>query len=268
MKMSKLAEIANYYDGFIIDLWGVIHDGTALYPGAVDALKSLGKPVVFLSNAPRQSHKAQETLDKLGVPRDAYLKVITSGQIAHDALKGDQTFSKYYYLGPSKDEDILADLPSYKSVSIEEAEFVLNTGYEADFQPHAEVLPTLQKLLARKLPLMCVNPDMEVVKQDGTHMLCAGTLANAYAEMGGSVEYIGKPHANAFEAAKAALPPGNLLMIGDNPDTDIEGASAAGLDSLLITGGILKVRHGRVLNAHDTRAFCHHATHVLPAFSN
>lgn len=266
--MSRLADIVSYYDGFIIDLWGVMHDGTALYPGAAEALASLGKPTVFLSNAPRQSHKAQAVLDRLGVKREHYKAIITSGQIAHDILKADCTFSTYYYLGPGKDEDILADLPAYQKTSDPaEAEFILNTGYEYDFQPHAEVLPLLKRLVAHALPLWCVNPDHEVVKQDGTQMLCAGALAAEYERLGGIVTYIGKPHAIAFEKAKALLPPGNLLMIGDNPDTDIEGAAQAGIDSLLITGGILKVKHGHVLNEQEARAFCHHATHVLPAFA-
>jgi HAD superfamily hydrolase (TIGR01459 family) len=263
----SLAEIAANYDAFIIDLWGVMHDGTALYPGAAEALASLKKPVVFLSNAPRQSTKAQDILDKLGVKRTYYKALVTSGQIAHDRLKAERTFSKYYYLGPSKDEDILADLPAYKNVPLEEAEFVLNTGYEYDFQPHSEVRPVLKKLIDHNLTLFCVNPDMEVVKQDGTHMLCAGTLAAAYARMGGMVEYIGKPHANAYDVAKHYLPEGAILMIGDNPDTDIAGAVGASIDSLLITGGVLKVKHGKILTEAEARVICPDATHILPAFS-
>lgn len=262
-----LPDIAASYDAFIIDLWGVMHDGTALYPGAAEALASLApKPVVFLSNAPRRAHKAEATLTTLGVKREHYLRVITSGEIAFDLLKHEKRFSRYYYLGPSKDEDILSDLPEYRSVGMEDAEFVLNTGYEVDFQPHEAVIPTLEKLLARALPLLCVNPDYEVVKQDGTHMLCAGALAQEYARMGGRVDYIGKPHANAYEAAKQYLPQGRLLMIGDNPDTDIAGAKGAGIDSLLIAGGVLKVKHGTLLDAAEATRICPDATHVLPAF--
>lgn len=264
----SLTRIAANYDAFIIDLWGVMHDGTALYPGAAEALAALApKPVIFLSNAPRRASKAEAVLTKLGVKREYYLRVITSGEVAFERLKSEKRFSNYYYLGPSKDEDILADLPAYKNVPLEEAEFVLNTGYEYDFQPHAEVAPTLKKLIDRKLTLLCVNPDMEVVKQDGTHMLCAGTLAAAYTRMGGVVEYIGKPHTNAYEAAKEYLPKGTTLMIGDNPDTDIAGACGASMDSLLITGGVLKVKHGKVLSESEARDICPDATHVLPAFA-
>jgi HAD superfamily hydrolase (TIGR01459 family) len=275
--MKNLSDIMHGYDAFLIDLWGVVHDGTQLYPGAGAALAALhaaGRPVVFLSNAPRQAAKAIATLDRLGVPRTHYHALITSGQIAHDRLKAEAVSGqrRYYYLGPSKDEDILADLENYLEVNTpQEADFVLNTGYESDFQPHNEILPTLKKLLAAKLPLLCVNPDLEVVKQDGTEMLCAGSVAAEYERMGGAVTYIGKPHANAFAAALGALPGGiakeRVLMIGDNPATDIAGAEAARLDSLLITGGVLKVKHGKILSETEARQICPAATHVLPAFS-
>lgn len=267
--MNKtLTEITAQYDAFIIDLWGVMHDGTALYPGAAEALASLKKPVVFLSNAPRRASKAEAILATLGVKRAHYKTLITSGEIAFDRLKKEKQFSKYYYLGPSKDEDILADLSAYKNVPLEQAEFVLNTGYEFDFQPHSAVMPTLKKLIDRNLMLLCVNPDMEVVKQDGTQMLCAGTLAAAYARMGGVVEYVGKPYANAYDVAKKQLPGAErILMIGDNPDTDIEGASGASIDSLLILGGVLKVKHKKILSEAEARELCPDATHLLPAFA-
>jgi HAD superfamily hydrolase (TIGR01459 family) len=264
--MNTLAEIILSYDALLVDLWGVIHDGTALYPGVNETLAYVhahNKPVIFLSNAPRVSAKAVEVLDRLGIDRAHYQTVITSGQVAHDLLAGDPEWlgTNYYYLGPSKDEDILSDLSEYMQVNTpEEADFVLNTGYEFDFQPHEEVLPLLKKLLALKLPLLCVNPDHEVVKIDGTQMLCAGTLADAYAEMGGLVEYIGKPFDDVYDRAITLAGTDKILCIGDNPLTDILGAQEAGLDSVLITGGILAIRGEEP----DLDAIG--ATYVLPRF--
>jgi len=263
----QLQTIIAQYETLIVDLWGVIHDGTALYPGVNEALAYLhaqNKPVIFLSNAPRVSAKAVEVLDRLGIDRAHYQEVITSGQVAHDLLAGDPEWlgTKYYYLGPSKDEDILSDLSEYTKVATpEEADFVLNTGYEVDFQPHEEVLPLLKKLLDLNLPLLCVNPDHEVVKIDGTQMLCAGTLADAYADMGGAVEYIGKPFDDVYDRAITLAGTDNVLCIGDNPLTDILGAQEANLDCLLITGGILAIRGEKP----DLEAIG--ATYVLPSFS-
>ena len=265
--MKSLQDIVAPHDGLIVDLWGVVHDGTALYPGVAETLAWLhanNKPVVFLSNAPRVSAKARAVLDKLGIDPDHYLDVITSGQVAHDLLDQDHDWlgTKYYYLGPGKDEDILADLADYQRVSDPaQADFVLNTGYERDFQPHDEVLPTLERLLQHELPLLCVNPDHEVVKIDGTQMLCAGSLAEAYADMGGMVDYVGKPFEDVYERALNVLGSGNVLCIGDNPLTDIMGAQEEGLDSLLITGGILAIRG----EAPDLEVI--DPTFVLPSFT-
>lgn len=265
--MQKLQDIVAPYEACIVDLWGVIHDGTALYPGALETLRWLkeqGKPIVFLSNAPRLAVKARAVLDELGVGRDLYLDVITSGQVAYDLLEADPDWlgTHYYYLGPTKDEDILNGLTNYTRVATpRDAQFVLNSGYEADFQPHDEVLPMLGQLLQHHLPLLCINPDHEVIKLDGTRMLCAGTLAEAYTALGGEVEYVGKPFDDVYERAFNILGTDNVLAIGDNPLTDIIGAQEIGIDSLLITGGILNNSPEPIdLEMID-------ATFVLPSFT-
>lgn len=241
---DSLEATLKQYDTFLVDLWGVTHDGVKLYPGILETLHWLqqhNKPVVFLSNAPRVAEKAIAKLSELGIPRGLYKDMVTSGQVAHDWLRDATPFGKnYYYLGPGKDEDIIADLPHYvKAATADEADFILCTGYEYDFQPHEEVLPTLQTLLDAELPMVCTNPDLLVVKQDGSQQLCAGEVADEYARMGGNVTYIGKPHGEVYAVGRELLGPGKLLAVGDNPLTDIKGANAAGIDSLLITGGIL-----------------------------
>lgn len=257
-----LHEWIGAYDGFIIDLWGVVHDGTQLYPGADRALQAIhaaGKKTVFLSNAPRRAAMAKDNLDRLGIAASSYLGVITSGEVAYQMLARDHGWlgTRYYYLGPGKDENIADGLAGYMRVHTPEAaDFVLNTGYEIDFQPHDAVLPLLARLHALNLPLLCVNPDLEVVKQDGTHMLCAGTLAAAYEALGGRAVYVGKPHDAVYSAARDVFAGCNkLLAIGDNPLTDILGANRAGIDSLLITGGVLAHHHGTISDA-AARAIC------------
>ncbi len=273
--LTSLTDISSHYDAFLIDLWGVIHDGTQMYEGAAAALAHLhqaGKPVCFLSNAPRTADKAIRVMDALGVPRAHYAHLVTSGQVAHDWLKSESPWGKnYYYLGPGKDEDILNGL-DYQSTTMDKAGFILNTGFESDFQPEADILPTLEKLLSLKLPLLCVNPDMEVVKQDGTRMLCAGWVAQAYQQMGGTVTLIGKPYAQVYNTTIGLLGADKkILAIGDNLHTDIKGAQNMGLDSLLITGGILKSEHGTHPSPEKLAALCHQAsaapTYVAQAFS-
>ncbi|MFM9889722.1 MAG: TIGR01459 family HAD-type hydrolase [Rickettsiales bacterium] len=268
----NLEEIITNYDALIVDLWGVIHDGSTLYPGVAETLAllhQLNKPVLFLSNAPRLASKARENLDRLNIPRAHYLDIITSGQVAHDLLARDPAPKPYYYLGPSKDEGILDDLPHFSKVSEPQAaEFILCTGYEVDFQPHDEIIPLLAQLLP--LPMLCVNPDMEVVKQDGTHWPCAGMVAAEYTRLGGRVAYIGKPFREVYEVCKLILGNSRVLCVGDNPATDIKGANDAGFDCLLVVSDVLKSRYGPGIGEAEAREICAAAgvkpTYVLAGF--
>ena len=260
--IQSIRDVADAYDAFIIDLWGVMHDGNALYPGALEAFQALratGKPIVFLSNAPRKAEKAEEKLASLGIPREDYAAMITSGQVAYDQLSRSQTLGMYYfYLGPSKDEDVLDGLEGYTKVSDPaNANFILNAGFEVDYQPVEGIEPLLEKLVLLKLPLLCINPDMEVVKQDGTRLLCAGWVAKRYETIGGKVMYVGKPYPAVYDASMAALGnPDNPLAIGDNLHTDILGANKRNIASLLITGGILKNEAGQPLSMSELAELC------------
>jgi HAD superfamily hydrolase (TIGR01450 family) len=293
----KLEEIITNYDAFIVDLWGVIHDGDKLYPNVAETLSllhQLNKPVLFLSNAPRVSAKAQVNLTRLAIPRAHYLEVVTSGQVAHDLLgrfeggltpfapkaltpaasgspSATQGKTRYFYVGPSKDEDVLSDLPNYERVEEPaHANFILCTGYEVDGQPHEEIVPLLLQLL--HLPMLCINPDMEVVKQDGTQWLCAGAVATEFTQLGGRVAYIGKPFPEVYQVCKLLLGNSRTLCVGDNPATDIKGANDAGYDSLLVTGGVLKTRYGEAITEADAREICRIAkvnpTYVLDGFGS
>jgi HAD superfamily hydrolase (TIGR01459 family) len=275
MKMAmtqKLQDIITNYDALIVDLWGVIHDGDKLYPNVADTLRvlyELRKPVLFLSNAPRVSAKAQTNLDRLAIARTHYLDIVTSGQVARDLLARDASPKRYYYLGPSKDEEVLDDLAHYtKADEPAHADFILCTGYEFDGQPHAEIIPLLTQLL--HIPMLCINPDMEVVKQTGAQILCAGAVAAEFSKMGGKVAYIGKSFREVYDVCKLLLGNSRTLCVGDNPATDIKGANDAGMDSLLITGGVIKTRYGAATTEADAREICTIAgvtpTYVLDGF--
>ena len=254
------------YDAFIIDLWGVVHDGGELYPQALAALHAIhaqGKKVVFLSNAPRKAEKAIANLTRLGIDPTLYVSVVTSGQVAHDMLTtGGEWGERYYYLGPSKDEDILEGLAYTQQSNPAEADFILNTGFEYDYQPEAEIEPLLQKLVSHNLPLLCTNPDLEVVKQDGTRLLCAGWVAARYEALGGVAIYVGKPYERVYDQALSLLGGVDIthvLAIGDNLHTDIAGANRMGIDALLITGGILKSSGGAHPAPEVLATLCHEA---------
>ncbi len=245
-----LAKLAARYDGFILDLWGLVHNGIAPYPGAVDCMRRLraaGKPVVLLSNAPRSAGTVAAFLADIGVPPDSYDTIVTSGDVMLTALarRADPWHARlgrtYFYLGADRDAGMLDGLDYRPVDGIEAASFILNLGLA---NAQAECLDDYRPLLARShalgLAMICGNPDLTVMRGDRV-LLCAGALAQAYAEIGGDVAWHGKPHRPAYQACLTAIGMASnrrVLAIGDSFRTDIAGANRAGLDSLLAVGGI------------------------------
>ena len=256
--LAGVAPLAERYDGFIIDVWGVLHDGARAYPGAIDALKQLaarGKRIVALSNAPRPAEQVQTRLDELGFPRDAYQGVMTSGEDVWRHLKrrDDPWYAglgpRCFFLGPMKDESMRAGIGGTRAHAVESADYVINTGV-AFGESVETVLPDLEAAARRKLPMICANPDLVVV-YNGKTEICAGALAKRYEELGGMVRYHGKPYPGIYDECLSMLglaDRARIVAIGDGLHTDIAGARAARIAAVLVTGGInaetLGIAHG------------------------
>lgn len=247
---SGLAELADRYDGYILDLWGVVHNGLAPYPGAVDCMRRLrtaGKRIVLLSNAPRSSAAVRTFLAGIGVAEDCYDDIVTSGDATREALesRSDPWHARlgwsYYYLGKTADAAILSGLGYIAATSLSGAEFILNLGLADPENESVETYrPLLEEALVNHLPLICGNPDLTVMRGDSMQD-CAGALAKAYEDIGGDVFWHGKPHARVYEICFGRMDgvsPERVLAIGDSFRTDIAGANAAGIDSLFAMGGI------------------------------
>lgn len=238
-----IAQLALRFDGFILDLWGVLHDGTHPYPGAIDALAQLhaaGKTIILLSNAPRQSHKVQQVLDTIGFPRTHYDHILTSGEAARNWLIDAEPYGEaYYYIGPPKDQDLLVGTRYREVKDPANADFTLLTGFDEFGDGMETKLPQVEASLAANLPLVCANPDRRVVKQDGRVMLCAGLLAEWYVEHGGKVEWFGKPYPAVYEQCLKMFNTSRICAIGDSLHTDVAGARGMSLYSVLCAGGIL-----------------------------
>ena len=248
--MSGFAAIAENYDGFIVDLWGVVHNGVRPYPGVIDCLNQLrgrNKRVVFLSNAPRRAAAIGRALAAMGIGADLYGAIMSSGEAVHTGLRDrtDQDFarlgSKLYHLGPERDRDIFDTLPLTEAQTPAEADFLLNTGPDDRLGPeNPEVYaPVLQAALDAGLPMVCANPDLEVVR-DGKRIICAGLLAEAYQNRGGEVILRGKPDPAIYPPTLALLgfEKSRTLAVGDSLCTDMQGAKAAGIDACWVLSGI------------------------------
>ena len=247
--ISGLRELAPRYDGFILDLWGVIHDGLAPLPGAIDCLQSLidaGRRIVLLSNAPRRADDVVRRITAVGVPVGLYHDVMSSGEEAWQHLKRreDPFYAalgrRCLHIGSERDLEIREGLGLDYVDAPADAQFVLNTGPAGWDDRIEDYEPILREALARGLPMVCANPDL-VVQRGSTLHLCAGALAKWYEEAGGRVRWHGKPFRLVYDSCLVLLGIGErsrILAIGDSLRTDIAGAAGAGIDSLLIAGGI------------------------------
>lgn len=247
--MSDFATLAQNYDGFIIDLWGVVHDGYAPYPGVLDCLarlKQAGKRVVFLSNAPRRAAGISQFLASMGVTPDLHDGVMSSGEAVYLGLKNrtDEFATlgrRLYHLGPPRDNDVYDTLDYEIAIDPAVADFVLNTGPDDSLGPHEPDLyaPVLTACLRAGLPMVCANPDLEVMK-GGDRIICAGYLAQLYKADGGRVIQRGKPDPAIYKPTLAMLgtAKNRTLAIGDALRTDIAGAKAAAIDSCWVLSGI------------------------------
>lgn len=244
---NNIRDFADSYDYFVFDVWGVIHDGTAPYPGAVEAilfLRQKNKKICFLSNAPRRAARVEAVLNKFGITPDLYDFVLTSGEATFLALKNSTDLGKkYFYIGPHKDIDLLHGLDYHMVTDASEACFVITTGFDGEDSVLAEKMPQLLEAKKHNLPLICVNPDLNVVKQCGREQICAGVLAREYENMGGKVSYFGKPFPEVYKMVLQIFgmsEKSKFLAIGDGLITDIKGAVDFGIDNVLVTNGILR----------------------------
>ncbi|WP_343081080.1 TIGR01459 family HAD-type hydrolase [Ostreiculturibacter nitratireducens] len=259
--IQSLAEISSTYEALFCDLWGCLHNGRAPFPAAVAALQAFrkkGGKVVLMTNAPRPNERVVAQLDRMGVPRDAWDFVVSSGDAAQYALFTGAVGQKIWHLGPEKDDSFftshpegLADPVEITRVPLDEAEGIVCTG------PFDEMNEVPEDYRARflyaktkGLPMLCTNPD-HVVDLGETRIYCAGALAALYEEMGGEALYFGKPHPPIYDLARRRLaalgheiPDSAILAVGDGIFTDIKGGIGEGIDTLFITGGLAADQFG------------------------
>ena len=235
-ELNHLSDIYKNYDTFVIDLWGVIHNGVMLNLKAIEAIENLtknSKKIVFLSNAPRPSSKVVDFLLKMKMNRKYLSNVMTSGEAAMHAINKNRFGKTFYHLGPSRDASIFERVKKNKT-DLEKCDFILCTGL---FDSHENDLAYYENFLKKYVSkkLICTNPDLTVHRGD-VEELCAGSVAKVFEELGGEVVYFGKPYKEVYKMCFD----GNekVLAIGDNLRTDIKGANNLKIDCIFISNGV------------------------------
>ncbi|MEK9704725.1 MAG: TIGR01459 family HAD-type hydrolase [Paracoccaceae bacterium] len=251
--VNALSDISAQYDALFVDLWGCVHNGVRAFDAANKALieyRAGGGIVVLVTNSPRPRAQVEQQLADFGVARDAWDSIASSGDSARSALFLGAVGQKIYFIGTDAELPffeplkLIDDPIQTEHVPIEEAEGIVCTGLPtADGTPD-DVRAPLLYAKQKGLKLLCANPDIIVDRGDKREW-CAGAVAQAYTEMGGTSLYFGKPHAPIYDLARrrlSAIRPNisddRILAIGDGITTDIQGAIGEGIDSLFITGGL------------------------------
>ncbi len=247
--ISGLREIVEDFDGWIIDQWGVMHDGRALFPGVLEvfrALKARGKRIVLLSNSGRRAALNDARLLEMGLDPALVDGSVTSGEVTWQALKR-RTAPPFRDLGRRcflltrfGDMGVVEGLDLELVEEVGEADFLLITGVDSPDKTLEDYLPIIEKAAERQIPAICSNPDI-VAPVAGKLALAPGAVARKYEELGGPVTYVGKPSARIYRACLeqlAGIPKERILAVGDSLAHDITGARNAGLASCFVTSGV------------------------------
>ncbi|MEM6595336.1 MAG: TIGR01459 family HAD-type hydrolase [Pseudomonadota bacterium] len=251
--IDALSDISDRYDALFVDLWGCIHNGLEPFDSAVAAMQAYrakGGTVIYVTNAPRHRASVARQLEKIGVAKDSYDDIATSGDSARAAMYRGAVGSKVYFIGQTHDQNffdplkIIEDPVEITQVPLEQAEGIICCGPEDPMADPEVNRATFLYAKQKGMTLLCANPD--IVVDRGEHReWCAGALAKLYTEMGGESLYFGKPHPPIYDLARRRLaalgkdvPDARILCIGDGVLTDIQGAQGEDLDSLFISGGL------------------------------
>jgi HAD superfamily hydrolase (TIGR01459 family) len=250
--LDRIDDIAPRYDAVFCDLWGVVHNGRTPYASAVAALQRLrasGKAVILITNVPKPRWSIPPQLDRMGVPRDAWDVIVTSG----DAIRAElaaRAPGPMFKIGPGDYDKPLWEGLGLDEAPLEHARFIGISGLNRDDETPADYRDILREAKARDLELLCANPD--IVVQFGDKLIwCAGAVARDYEAMGGRVVMAGKPYPPIYDLAfkelaaiaQRPIAKTRILAIGDGLPTDIAGANAQGLDCVFIASGM----HGEAL---------------------
>ena len=261
--IASLSQISDRYDAVLCDLWGCLHNGKTPFPAAVAALQAFrakGGRVILLTNAPRPNMSIIKQLHGMGVPRDAWDEVVSSGDASQYAMLSGAVGPRVHFIGALKDEpfftDFADDLQSLAAqtvierVALKDATGIVCTGLADDLTETPEdYRATLLLGKTLDLPMLCANPDI-IVDMGDKRLYCAGALAAAYEAMGGTALYYGKPHPAIYDLARRRLAAmgvkeaAGILCIGDGIGTDVQGAMSEGLDAVFVTGGIAAAEFG------------------------
>jgi HAD superfamily hydrolase (TIGR01459 family) len=274
--LRDLGDLTGQADAFLLDQFGTLHDGATLYPGAAEAIRRLrqtGARILILSNSGSRSARNAARLAAMGLPPEAYDGFLSSGEIVWTMLAGHRPAAligarRCLVLSRGNDTAALDGLDLQRVEDAAQADLILLLGSEADRLGLDHYRERLGPAAARGIPCLCGNPDRIMVLPGGGEAPAAGAIAEAYEAMGGTLLWIGKPHAAIYQHAFTLLgdvPRDRIWSVGDSLEHDVAGGAAQGCRTALVLTGIAAQMDDAAI---DAEAIRHGAMPdvVLPAF--
>jgi HAD superfamily hydrolase (TIGR01459 family) len=262
--LQSIAPLGPTSDLWFVDIWGVMHNGVEPYASSVaacEAFREQGGTVLLVTNSPRPRESVGRQLDAIGVPRSAYDSIVSSGDVSRSLIEA-WAGKPILHIGPERDLPVFEGLRAKPGATVDDAAVAVCTGlYDDEAETPADYADVLAKLRARRIPMICANPD-EKVERGNRIVYCAGAVARAYEALGGEVSYAGKPFRPIYDLALeigstlrgAPIPKDRVLAIGDGVVTDITGAANFGIRSVFIASGVY-VTNGEAIGAAVARLF-------------
>ena len=283
--LPGIASLAEHYDGFILDQWGVLHDGMQPYAGARDCLERMraaGKRVVMLSNSGRRQSTNVRFMQEMGFAPALFDAFVSAGEDARSAIAHRATpfharlGQRCFAFMRADDHELLEGLPIELVTRVREADFLLVVAIDSTRKGLADFEPDLQAARELGLPMVCANPDIFRFSASGL-VDAPGVIARRYEQLGGEVFYHGKPHPAIYAScldALAGCSRERVIAIGDSIEHDALGAARAGLPCALVAGGVhigaLGAAWGRLPSPEAWRQFMRNAPacprYLVPAF--
>ena len=289
--INGLSDIVNDYDVFLLDMWGVMHDGSRPYDGVLETiqqLKNCGKRLVILSNSSKRKDNSIKMLKQLGFCPDDFEQIITSGEIVYQILSGarpQKANKNVFVLGSGEDDVEYCNSCGWNVSPIKDASlliargtFTLNDGSTVidklcePFEYNRVLEQSLQEAAKRRMPMYVCNPDK--LRPDGDMSPMPGEIGDVYeAALGGGPEAeacvprIGKPFPLVFDIALGpSADRSRAIMIGDALETDVTGGCLSGIPTLwVVCSGIHRAELAEQ-NA-DTSSLHSQACEILTAFN-
>lgn len=243
--VQSLIEIADQFDAIVLDQWGVLHDGSAPYPTAIQTLEKLhanGTRLAVLSNSGKRSGPNAARIAAMGFDARLFETVMTSGEALYqDFADGHLPYKTLCAItraaGDAQDWSDGLDITLTDTAATADAILLMGLPDGAGMDKYQAILADAK---AASIPVLCTNPDRASPRAAGAIVLSPGALAHDHLEAGGTVRFYGKPHEPVFRALEQTLrvAPDRILMVGDSLEHDIKGGANAGWSTAFIRNGL------------------------------